>query len=162
MPEETVVPFDKGRKRRFTKKTAGSQDYDVLSFRAPVGEIRRVDEILGSGTDPELRTRSDVMNDALHWWLEQYLDEHSQEVPRTHDLFVMDHQKWILSHRQEEITTMTEMLEQAIRDGHHSMLNIILFNGYRLKSELEQDQYGSPAQIKKCDEIIEKTRRAMP
>lgn len=51
---------------------------EPVSFRPNAFHTRRIDEILAARIDPELRTRSDILHDALHLWLqtwdEQYPD----------------------------------------------------------------------------------------
>src|SRR5271154_4617611 len=70
MPGEwSLDDFQKlsGERQRFVSQSKAASE--VVSFRADSFHVRRVDEILAARIDPELKTRSDIMQDALHLWL---------------------------------------------------------------------------------------------
>jgi hypothetical protein len=156
------IPFDKARKRRFTRATSGSKgDFDLVSFRAPSDLLRKVDEIIAARCDPELRTRSDLMNDALHSWMSTFLDENPDLVPAVHDRFMLDRIEWLYASREHDLTTMHDSIRRADRERNLGLFHVILFNLMRFKAELEQDDVASPDQMKRCQEMITEVNKEM-
>ena len=161
-PGGTVVPFDRGKKRRITRATASSKlEFDLISFRLPADTLRKMDELVASRFDPELKTRSDCLNDAVHCWMEKILEENSDAVPRLHDSFILGRHRWLYDSRQADIEEMKEMLRRARVENNEPLMQVILFSAYRLKSELDEDHYGSPVQREQCVDFIQTLKKEM-
>jgi Arc/MetJ-type ribon-helix-helix transcriptional regulator len=157
---DQVTPIDKPRNRRFTKTTSATKDgdTDLMSFRAPKVLVRRVDEIVQSGNDIDLKTKSDALNDALFKWLDLYLDEHEAELPAIRDRFIMDRIRFYYTARQREIDLLKEEHDRATKEKNNGLFNALLYNLMRLKAELEQDPIASPTQLADCLAMIAKIK----
>lgn len=59
-------------RQRYTKSDVKRGQTEVIQCRADSFQVRRVDEIVASRIDPVLKTRSDVLQDALAMWLEDW------------------------------------------------------------------------------------------
>jgi hypothetical protein len=159
MTDAVVVPFDKPRKRRFTKGTADKNtEFEMVSFRAPAHELRRASEIAESRIDPDLLTRSDILNDALHWWLQTFFEEHGEEIPKVKDRFLLDNIDRMEEARTKDLEQIRRMFEKAAREANRPLLGVIYFNIHRFITELETDPYASPVQKSEAEELAEKTR----
>jgi hypothetical protein len=157
-----AIPFDKNRKRRFTRATSGSKsEFDMVSFRAPAEVLRKIDEILAARVDPDLRTRSDVMNDALHSWLSTFVTENPDLVPAVTDRFQLDRIEWLFQARERDIQTMAESIRRAAKERNLGLFSIIMYNLMRFKNELENDNIASTAQVRRCKEMIDEVNGEM-
>jgi len=158
---DEVIPFDKPRRRSYTKDTSRTPDgdTDVLSFRAPKTIIRRLDELVQSGSDIDLKTKSDALNDALFRWLEWYLEEHQADVPGIHDRFVLDRIGFYFTARERELEMMKSTYDRATRESNDGLFNALFYNLMRFKNELEADPIASPAQLGECNAMIEKIQK---
>ena len=114
-----------------------------------------MDEIVAARSDPQLKTRSDVLNDAVHSWLETFFTEHGDELPRLTDQFVLEQYNWLHSARARDLEMIQENFTQASQENNTALFAIILYSAYRVKADLENDPYGSPVQKTECAKLIE-------
>lgn len=162
MTDDVVVPFDKARKRRFTKGTAAKDaEFEMVSFRAPNTELRRVEEIVAARVDPDLKTRSDVLCDALHSWLDNFFKEHGDEIPSVKDRFVLEHINWIKNSRSADLTFIRSSLKEAVEESNRPLLGVVLFNIMRFQTDVQNDPYGSPTQRSEIQELSDQTKKAI-
>lgn len=161
MADDVVVPFDRAKSRYYTRASAQSRETDPITFRASSSEIRKIDEIVASRIEPELKTRSDVINDALHRWLENFFAEHSDDMPGLADRFRLEHIKHLYDSRQQDIDLLKETLDQAVRENNQGVLQPILYNAMRLKNELEKDPFASPKHIGDVKDLVKTTQQRM-
>ena len=111
--------------------------------------------LLQLAADPQLKTRSDVLNDAVHSWLETFFTEHGDELPRLSDQFALEQYNWLHTARAIDLEMIKENFSQAVTEKNIALFTVILYNAYRLKADLEHDPYGSPVQKIECDKLIE-------
>lgn len=160
---DEVIPFDKPRRRSYTKVTSqtGDGDTEVISFRATKSMFRRLDEIVQSGNDVDIKTKSDAMNDALFRWLEWYLEKNQTDVPGIHDRFLLDRIQFYYSARERELVLMKEAFERARQESNDGLFNALLYNMMRFKTELEADPIASPRQLHECNQMITDIKNRM-
>ena len=120
-----------------------------------------MDEIVASRDESELKTRSDILNDAIHEWLAKFLEEHSERFPTMKDRFELEHIKHLYDSRQRDLELIINSTDQAVREDNSGVLRPILYNAVRLMNELKNDPYGSPKQIKDLQVQIERVQREM-
>lgn len=162
MTDEVVVPFDKARKRRYTKATASKdEEFVTTSLRVPARDLQRMDEICAARVDSALKTKSDIINDAIHTWMEVFFSEHGGDLPRLNDRFILDNVARIRDARAKDLETITVALEEATREGNRPLLGVVFFNIVRFQSEVSADDLSSPAQKKQADDLAEKTKAAI-
>jgi hypothetical protein len=59
-------------RQRYTKTEVKRGETERIQCRADAFNVRRIDEIVASRIEPTLKTRSDVLNDALSLWLDDW------------------------------------------------------------------------------------------
>ena len=70
--------FDTSETReRFTQAPRGQTEN--VGFRAFLGHLRIVDEAIQSRRDPRIKTRSDVLQDALMMWIEDWAKNYAEQ-----------------------------------------------------------------------------------
>lgn len=161
MSDDVVVPFDKPKNRYYTRASHQSKETDLISFRAGTTEVRKMDEIAASRVEPELKTRSDIINDAIHTWLNHFLEEHSEDLPSLHDRFQLEHIQHLYDSRQADLDLILKTTDQAIREDNSGVLRPILYNAMRLLNELTNDPFASPKQQNDLNNQIKIIQRKM-
>src|SRR5580692_3851340 len=127
MTPDNVISFDKARNRRYTRPS-GKQESGRVSFRGSTTDLRKIDEIVASRVDPELKTRSDVINDALHTWVQVFLDEFGDEFPRMVDTLRLEHINHLAESREKDFEIIRDALNLAVKEGNEKLLSPISFN----------------------------------
>lgn len=158
---DNLIPFDKPKSRRHTRAANQSKETDLISFRASTAEVRKMDEIAASRIDPALKTRSDIINDAIHQWLDKFFEENPDGLPMIADRFRLEHLNFLAESRETDLHLIQESTDRALEESNQGMLQPILLNAMRLKNEIENDPYGSPKQKKELVTVIQKIQRAM-
>jgi hypothetical protein len=71
-----VIPIRKARRRRVTARTTKRDSSEHLQFRLDSKLSDEINQIVASQADPDLKTRSDILHDAVAFWLDEWTDEH--------------------------------------------------------------------------------------
>jgi hypothetical protein len=155
------IPFDQPRPRRYTTKGQNRSETDVISCRAPSLLLRQIDEIIASKVEPDLKTKSDVLNDAIKSWLERFYNDHPGELQALKDRFDFSLMKWTYENREADLDEMREWLEVAKKDRNLPLLHVVLLNAHRFKTDLAADGLGSPAHLMQCESVIKDVNETM-
>lgn len=161
---DEITPITAGRKaRRFTiPKTTKTDLTDHVNFRADTKTIRAIDEMVASRFDPELKTRSDVLNDAIFAWVQNNMPAFLQVTGgRDKEHFGMYARKWIREQRDAELQTMQEEIHIAEAARNISALRKHFIEAYQFLNELNADEDAHPPQIEETQKIITRLKKVL-
>ena len=162
MVEDNLIPFDRARKRRFTKATAGKdEDFVMTSLRIPSRHLRKLDEICALRVEEYLKTKADCINDAINTWLETFLDEHGEELRGMKNLFQLEDVGRIRDARDRDLELIANNLKISSEEGNRPLLSSVLANAMRVITEITNDPYGSPQQKKQAEKLKENAMEAL-
>ena len=154
---ENVVPITRGR-RFTTRATVPRGESEFVGFRCAIKRIRQMDEIVASRFFPEIKTRSDILQDAVVMWIDKYYEENPQAP---------GHLKWQMT-RIELNRTMRdadyEQAERMIRRGIHEKDHTLLVGSlpalHRIRLLFETES-ASPVEMVAIKELIKDTEEAI-
>ena len=147
-------------RQRYTKAQVKHGQTDLIQCRADAFHVRRVDEIVASRIDPTLKTRSDVMQDALAMWLEdwdrRYPDGSGGELSYSARLQRMERKR---RYRSEFIDSASEQLDSLQRDGDALGLGEFLQIMLQAQGDFKDD--APPSYLTKVEGMIQTARRML-
>jgi hypothetical protein len=162
MVDGNLIPIDRAKKRRYTKATAGAnEEFVMTSLRLPSRHLRKLDEICAMRVETDLKTKSDCINDALNTWIEMFLQEHGDELSGMKNLFQLEDVGRIRESRQKDLELIESNLEIGAREGHRSLLGSVVANVMRFLTEVKNDSFGSPQQIKDAEKLQKRALEAL-
>lgn len=149
---------DTGARQRYTKSEVKRGETERIQCRADAFQIRRIDEIVASRIDPSFKTRSDVLQDAIAMWLEdwdlRYPDGVGGELSYQARLKTMERKR---VYRQEFLTSAVEQIDSlkidADVEGLSSYLHIMLLAQGDFRSSAPESY------LKQLDALIAEARR---
>jgi hypothetical protein len=147
-------------RQRYTKNEVKRGETERIQCRADSFHIRRIDEILAARIDPEFKTRSDVFQDAIAMWLEdwdhRYPDGASGQLRYQSELANMERKR---QHRQGFIehaeTQLTGLREDGDVLGLKSYISLML----RARGDFQDDAPDSF--MERMDKLISEARRLL-
>jgi hypothetical protein len=144
----------------YTKSDVKRGATDHVQFRADSFHIRRIDEILGQRLDSAFKTRSDVFQDAIVMWLEDWDLKHPDGAAgELHYKFAMEQQKRQRVSRREYLETVKEELDDLRKDADVEGLRALARNIISASEELKHT--APPKYIAELDQILADTRRML-
>lgn len=147
-------------RQRYTKNDVKRGQTDVIQCRADSFHVRRVDEIVASRIDPSLKTRSDVLQDALAMWLEdwdrRYPDGAGGELSYQAKLEGMRRKR---RYRSDFLMTAEEELKGLREDGDVNGLSGFLQTLLMAQGDFKDDAPGS--YLQKIENMISEARRLL-
>lgn len=148
---------DAGR-QRYTKSAVARGQTELIQCRADAFHVRRVDEIVASRIDPTLKTRSDVVQDALALWLEdwdkRYPDGSGGELGYHARLLRMERKR---EYREQFMQAAEKQLEGLQSEG--DVRGLSEFLGIMLQSQGDFKDDAPPSFLQKLDLIIDRAHR---
>ena len=158
MPSLSSVPGGK-KIRRLPRKDAKGDRTLSVSFRCDSHVLRQIDEIVASRFDYEIKTRTDVLNDAASAWVEENMAAYIEAGNRDHlhwDFYVIKRNR---DRRAEELDVMAEEMNHHDRNDNLSSLRQLRMDLTRLLNEINQDEYGDNSQKKEVKIMLESIQR---
>lgn len=144
--------FDNPNSReRFTQAPRGQTEQ--FNFRAYSNNLRVLDEIIHSGIDPRLKTKSDCLQDALALWIQDWTQNYSDGLGgRTLQMLKLEYLRNIRESRDRFLERTDEEWEAASKAGDIDALTMI-HSGVRQERE-DSLGYAGQAYIKELDSRI--------
>lgn len=147
-------------RQRYTKGDVKRGQTEVVQCRADAFHVRRIDEIVASRIDPSLKTRSDVLQDALAMWLEdwdkRYPDGAGGELSYQAKLEAMRRKR---RYRTDFLTTAEEELRGLREEGDVNGLSGFLQTLLLAQGDFKDD---APATyLGKIDNMVNEARRLL-
>ena len=146
-----------GKRTRYTQSK--SQQTEHISFRAPLSIIREIDEIVAGRYDEFLRTRSDVLNDAVALWLETWFTEHPDKLVTEAREFFLSKRRMERERRDSYIQLLEDELEKAIKDKDAKYLRELFIEVARYRGEAEA--HCSPAQLEQLQKLHDRLKEIL-
>lgn len=145
-------------RQRYTKTEVKRGETERIQCRADSFHIRRIDEILAARIDPEFKTRSDVFQDAIAMWLEdwdrRYPDGAAGQLRYQSELANMERSR---RHRTEFITNAEQELDGLREDADINGLRQYVQLMCRARGDFLDD---APATFMvRMDKMISESRR---
>jgi hypothetical protein len=147
-----VLPFRKARRRRVTARTTKRDSTEHLQFRLDSKLSDEINQIVASQVDADLKTRSDVLHDAVAFWLDEWTDEHpNTSIAR----------RWRLERRLHarecrdaylEVTTFG--LERACKEHDDDLVREIFIDAH-LEMATFLAEKASPVEVAELQTIID-------
>lgn len=155
MLEDTEAKRD-----RYTKSDVRRGNTEVIQCRADAFHVRRVDEIVASRIDPALKTRSDVMQDALAMWLEdwdrRFPDGAGGELSYQARIEAMKRKR---RYRLDFLETAEEELTGLQNDGDVQGLSTFLQTLLLAQGDFKDD--APDTYLRKIDDMIQRAQRLL-
>jgi hypothetical protein len=147
-------------RHRYTKSDVKRGNTEVIQCRADAFHVRRVDEIVASRIDPNLKTRSDVMQDALAMWLEdwdtRYPDGATGELSYQARIEGMRRKRRF---RTDFLETAEEELRSLATDGDTLGLSTLLQTLLLAQGDFKDD--APQSYLDKLEKHISETKRLL-
>jgi hypothetical protein len=149
---EKITPITGAPKRQLTTRAKVPRgESEFVGFRCAISRIRKMDEIVASRFYSEIKTRSDILQDAVVMWIDQYYED-NPTAPGKGD--------WDLTRMEIARAVRDSRLEQAERvarraqdeDDRKTMLKT-LPNLHRLRMQFEAED-ASPTEMKRLRHLI--------
>lgn len=164
MVEMTVNPWalddPESNRQRYTKSNVQRGSTEVIQCRADAFHVRRIDEIVASRIDPSFKTRSDVMQDALAMWLEdwdrRYPDGAAGELSYQALMKAMERKS---AYRTEFMETASGQLDRLRQEGDSGGLSEYLHIMARARGDFKDS--APPSYMTKIDRLISDARRLL-
>ena len=147
-------------RQRYTKHDVKRGQTELIQCRADSFQVRRIDEILACRIEPVFKTRSDVLQDAICMWLEdwdrRYPDGVTGELAYQARMHDMARRR---AYREEFMESATNQLDGLRHDGDARGLSEFLHIVLRARGELQDS--APPSYMQRLDRIIETARRLL-
>jgi len=147
-------------RQRYTKSNVRRGETEVIQCRADAFHVRRIDEIVASRIDPAFKTRSDVMQDAIAMWLEdwdrRYPDGAGGELAFQARLKALERKR---EFRVGFIQAATEQLEGLVSDS--DILGIREFLQMMLQAQGNFKDDAPQPYMRQIEELIQRSRRLL-
>ncbi len=147
-------------RQRYTKSDVKRGATELIQCRADAFHVRRVDEIIASRVDPAFKTRSDVVQDALAMWLEdwdrRYPDGAGGELAYQSLMRAIELKR---THREEFLESAKNQLDGLRQDGDVDGLSDYLHIMARAQGDLKDT---APATyMRRLNELIMEARHLL-
>lgn len=138
---EELWGFDNPASReRFTTPPRGQTE--LFNVRLYVANLRVLDEIVHSGIDPRLKTKSDCVQDAVALFIRDWVENYSDGLSsRTLYMLRLEALRSVRESRENFLTRCDEEAESAAKAKDRDALTTILVG---LRQELEDSQVYAP------------------
>lgn len=138
------------RERYIRPRTDGTEP---ISFRITAAHLRTLDEIIHSGIDPRLKTKSDCLQDAVFMFIEDWMQHYSDGVAgRTLRLYHMERLQMQRESRDAFLDAFDRERMEAMKCSDADGLTMLYKN---LLAEREESAgYAPEAYIKELDDRI--------
>jgi hypothetical protein len=151
---------DSENRQRYTKSDVRRGQTEFIQCRADSFHVRRIDEIVASRIDPTLKTKSDVLQDALAMWLEdwdkRYPDGSGGELAYRARLMRMERKR---AFREEFMESAGDQLEALQRDGDALGMSEFLQIMLQAQGDFKDDAPSS--YLSKVEDMIQRARRML-
>lgn len=115
--------------------------------------LRALDEIIQSGMDPRLKTKSDCLQDALALFVEDWNKNYQDGIQgRTLRMLELERMKRLRESRTSLIEQAQEELQQAVRNSDIETLHRI--EGHITAEREDSLGVSPPTYIKELDELL--------
>jgi hypothetical protein len=145
-------------RQRYTKKEVKRGETEQIQCRADMFNVRRIDEIIAARIEPEIKTRSDVLNDAISLWLEdwdhRYPDGAAGQLRYQSELVNMERKR---GYRQDFIQRAEGQLAGLREDGDLLGLKNYISLMLRARGDFMDDAPDSF--MERMDRFISEARR---
>ena len=150
--------FDNPNSRETFKAPKGQTE--LVSFRMYLLHYKMIDEIVQSGLDPTLKTRSDFLQDCVAIGLEKYQDEHKDGLSgRSLRRFRLEKARQQREAREDYLESTDLEVEAAKKSRDRQMLVGILND---LEEEREdQEGFSPPDYLEAVDQRINELKRLL-
>jgi hypothetical protein len=155
----TIHPFQKPGRRRVTARSFESKETHHLQFRCEGQMSRRINEIIALQIDPELRTRSDVLHDAVALWLDSFFLEHPNLEPQKNSWDLQKHNAFRIL-REVELSEMRLTLDRAKKETDKYIVTKLFTNAHKLRGKYVAE-HASPTEMTNIDTFISDTKTAL-
>jgi hypothetical protein len=126
IPEAWGFDNPKSRERYSRPKV---EPTEPLTFRATARNLRILDEIIQSGVDPRLKTKSDCMQDGLSLFIEDWMTNYQDGVSgRTLRMFQMERMAIQSRSRQDYLAEHDSSETRLRNDGDKTGLQTLFMN----------------------------------
>lgn len=148
--------------RRFTTKSFYERKGEKLTFRLPDAWLALIQKIVQQRLDPELEFYSDVILDALHGWLVNFLEENPsmQKISVGHEFKLREHQLF-LDELDSYYSMATSLFENLQRMNHtygiEQFVNDVTTAWYDFSHRNAPKTY-----LDKLDRLLEDARKQVP
>jgi hypothetical protein len=151
------TPIAKGKPRRYaTRNQVARGESDFVGFRCSLASIRQMDEIVASRVEEELQTRSDVLQDAVVKWIDDFYKTHPGGSGRT--AWTLYRSRALRERRESDLKTLVEEIEIAGNDHHVTQLNHLLVECHRMKSLFDSEE-ASPREKKDLQHALDRLKQ---
>jgi hypothetical protein len=149
-------------RERFT--TAPRGQTEMFSCRLYANNLRMLDEIIHSGLDPRLKTKSDCVQDAVQLFIEDWVEKYADGLSgRTLRMFWLEQRRAQQENRDNFLTSFDSDLETAKKNRDKQGLQSLLA---LTKAEREESKDSPPVYLEELDNRIrqleELVRRETP
>jgi hypothetical protein len=147
-------------RQRYTKDQVKRGETERVQCRADAFKVRRIDEIVAARIEPELGTRSDVLNDAIDLWLEdwdrRYPDGASGQLRYQSELLNMERKR---QYRQGFIDQAETQLTGLREEG--DLLGLKSYVGLMLRARGDFMDDAPDSFMERMDKLISEARRLL-
>lgn len=156
--EHFYAPPEPELRERFTTPKRGQTE--SITFRADTFHLRMLDEIIQSGVDPRLKTKSDCLQDALAMFVEDWAKNYADGLTgRTLRMFNLQQMQRQHDSRLKFVTDVEERLDEASQTGDRvALMNLI----EQIHEEIEEmAKYSPKSYIEDLNKIASKIQEKL-
>lgn len=154
MTEDNIIHINKGR--RFTTRAKVPRgESEFVGFRCATNRIRQMDEIVASRFFTEIKTRSDILQDAVVMWIDKYYEDN----PEAPGMVMWDVSKRDLSRtmRDTDFAQAEKIILRAIREDDRQLLMSLLPALHKIRILFDQEE-ASPVEKQAIKELIDRVK----
>ena len=152
------TPIRPAKRVRYTKAAIPrGAETEPISVRADVKIVRQIDEILAAQLEVDLRTRSDVFQDALAQWLSTWYDDHPDKFQSQRDEWELERKSYARTRRDEKLEQLRSQVTRAKMESDQDHLKYLLSVAVKLRITFNE-QRCSPKEKSEIDSLVSDLR----
>ena len=155
---KNVTPITAGKSGFSTRARVPRGESDLISFRCATKSIRQMDEIVATRDEPDLRTRSDILQTAVIEWIDRYYESHPNgrgKASWTLQMVALRRER-----RDLELDHAVREASRARNEEDQSFLQMLLPHSVKMKKWFEEEK-ASPTEMKAVEALIGDVRDAL-
>jgi hypothetical protein len=151
-----VIPIRKARRRRVTARTTKRDSTEHWQFRVDSKFADEINQILASQADPDLKTRSDVLHDAVALWLDEWADEHADTSLARH--WRLERRLYARDYRDAYLDRTANALDRAVNEHDDELVKEIFIDAYQETITFAGEK-ASPVEMALLQKIIDVAKK---
>ena len=155
-----IIPMEGKRpRRRINTDIQKGQETVPITFRLNLADLRKIDEFVAGRYDPDVRTRSDILIDALYAYIGMKMVDHPEWFPAgTISAFNIQLSQFSRIRRETEITLLENELDALNKVGDVRGLLRLEQSAIDYLSYVQHECGGTGAHVHRMSTVVRRLR----